>query len=346
MPTNVALRFRDLNIEIGDTIKEHRKIIDDFRYCWWGWWKKAEERVPYSVMRYFKNVIASEGYIWIFLVDSGTRRLYNAKLIDLDYANDEIPKECREIDKVPEYYFSKKCLVWFCFCEINDTEPDEIKNWVYYNVSDFIFETEPEKFGGKQVTSIEEMITSRHRTMYFLKPFKAKSKKNYCLDLGNYVHHIMKFIEEINKYCDYSPRASSPIQIPRYPKEMEEILKYPSTDEKSFSIFARQIYMLFIDGHKQLMQNDGSVIGKYEFLQIASSIYDDIRLFRNVLHHADISETKRIKLGKLFKKVCGKTVLDDPGSIIFFQLDILRRTAECLEKEFELVKKKLVQLAA
>jgi hypothetical protein len=347
MPTNVVLRFRDLNIEIGDTIKEHRKLIEDFQYVWWGWWKKPEERVPYSILRYFQDAIENDGHIWIFLVDSGTRRLYKAKLISINYVNDENPQKCSEIDKVPEYYSSKKCFIWFCFNEINDTDPDEIKYWIYDDPSDFLFETEPDKLQGKQVTNVEEMVTSRHRTMYFLKPYKQNLKKDSFLELENHANQIMKLIEEINKYCDFYPRrAVSPIQFPRYQKEMEEKLKCPTGDEESFYNFSRQIYMLFVDGHKQLMENDRSIIRKSEFLEMAGALYDDIRLFRNVFHHGNISEKKRIELGALFRKVCDKNVLDDPVSRIMFQIEILKRTANCLKNELDLVRIKVNQLAA
>jgi hypothetical protein len=347
MPTNVVLRFRDLNIDIGDTIKEHRNLIKASQYVWWGWWKKPEERVPYSVLRDFQNAIEKEGHIWIFLVDSGTMRLYKAKLININFTNNENPQECSEIDKVPEYYFSKKCFVWFCFGEINDANPDEIRAWVYDDPSDFLFDAEPDKFQRKRVTNIEEMVKSRHRTMYFLRPYNQNLKKNSFLELDNYSHQIMKLIEEINKYCDFSSkRAASPIQFPPYQKEMEERLKFPAEDEASFREFSSCLYILIIDGHEKVLKKDSAIITKDEFYRSAHDFLRNIRIFRCNHHHSSIGDNERIKLGRLYKEVCGKNVLDDSDSRIKFQAEMLKRTVNLLKKELDLVKIKVDQLAA
>jgi hypothetical protein len=166
-------------------------------------------------------------------------------------------------------------------------------------------------------------------------------------EINKHVDDILNSVEEIIKQVDsVTKRVNSPIQMPSYPKKMEQGLSLLAKDEVSFSNFSNHIYMLFIDGHQRLMNQDRSLIKKSEFLNFGSSLYNEIYLFRNVLHHENMSETKKIELGKLYKKICGKSVLDDPDSRIKFQIEILKRTANCLKTELDVVKIKVDQLAA
>ena len=347
MPTNVVLRFRDLVGEIGDTIDEHRKLIRKFDYVWWGWWKKPEERVPDSALSDFQNVIRKNGHIWIFLVDSGTMRLYKSKLIRLYFTNDENALECSEIDKVPEYYALKKCFAWFCFSEINDANSDEISAWIYDDPQGFIFETGPDKFKGKRVTNIAEMVKSRHRTMYFIGPYNQNSNKNRFMELENLTHEIIKLIESINKHCHYSTKtAISPINIPMFQKEMEERLRCPAEEEDSFRVFSSSLYSLIIDGHEPVLRNDNAIITKDQFCRISYHFLSNIRVFRCDHHHLKIRDNEKIKLGRLYKEICGKNVLDDSDSRIKFQIEMLKRTVVFLRKELDMVKTKVDQLAA
>ena len=90
--------------------------------------------------------------------------------------------------------------------------------------------------------------------------------------------------------------------------------------------------------------NDRAIISKSEFLGFASNLLENIRIFRCDLHHLPIKDHNKRKLGRIYNEVCGKNVLDDPDSRMKFQLELLKRTAEVLEKELELVKKKTNKL--
>lgn len=339
MPSsNMVLRFRDL---IEETIHEHRKHIKQFGYVWWGWWHKPGEKVPRKELLHFQDIIKDKGHMWIYLADSGTLRLYKAKLIEIDISKDEEAKECREIDKVPEYYFMAKYKVWFCFANIEDAIPDEIREWSYDNPSDFLYVSDIAIFQDKRVSSIHEMLNERHRTIYFIQPYDQKLHSDFLIgatsandidrdksspELENYVDDILKLIEEINKCCHYTPKtAFSPIRIPPYPKEMENGLKCPAQDETSFKAFSSYIYQLIVDGHKRV-NKDTAIIRKSEFLGFASPLLEDIRLFRCDSHHLDIKDNDKKKLGRLYNEVCGKSVLDDANSRLKFQLELLKRT--------------------
>jgi hypothetical protein len=347
MPKNVVLRFRDLVGEIGDTIDEHRKLIRKFSYVWWGWWHIPGEKIPREVFSDFQARIKKVGHICIFLADKGTYRLYKAKLIGINLSSDENALECSEIDKVPEYYAFKKCLIWFCFSEMTDISSSEIRAWVYDEPPDFLFKTEPDKFNGKRITSIQEMLDSRHQTMYFIKPYKHNSMNNSFLELENYTHEILKLIESINKYCHYSTRAAkSPVNIPLFQKEIEERLKCPAEEEGSFREFSSSLYSLIIDGHEPVLRNDSAIMTKDQFYKFAYHFLRNIRVFRCDHHHLKISDNEKMKLGRLYKEICGKNVLDDSDSRIKFQLEMLKRTVNFLRKELDIVKIMVDQLAA
>lgn len=357
MPSNMVLRFRDL---IDETIPEHLKYIKKFGYVWWGWWNKPEERVPSTELAYFQDIITDKGHMWIYLADSGTLRLYNAKLIGIDYNEDEDRKECKEIDKVPEYYFMSKYKVWFCLNDIIDANPNEIMEWAYDDPANFIVGNDSDKYQGNRVSNINEMLTSRHRTIYFIEKYNQVHKNNSKgahkkgknnpeerqLKINGLVDEILELIEDINRTCEYSPKkVYPPIQIPPYPKKMEKGLKCPAQDESSFREFSSHLYMLIIDGHRQVMKEDRAIISKGDFLTLASALFKSVRLFRCDLHHLDISHTDKRELGKLYYEVCGKNVLDDSNDRLKFQMKLLERTVDVLKNEYELVKVKITQFS-
>jgi hypothetical protein len=363
MPTNVVLRFRDLLGEIGDTIKEHRNTINKFGYVWWGWWHRQNERIPHSSLLSFKKTISESGHIWVYLAHSDMLRLYRAKLVEIDIAENNEPKECREIDKVPEYYFFKKCLVWFRFDEIKDASSDEIKAWTYDDPADFLFEFKTEKFQGLRVSSLDEMIHSRHhRTMYFIQEYDKnlheehsknlqnvidKEKDNSTIEIenqiGEHANSILNVLEDIQKQCDFAGKSSlSPIQIPAYPKETEQELKKPAKAKDGFKSFISRLYKLVVDGHKKVFANK-AIINRTEFYEIADPFYEQINLVRHDFQHLITPQDKK-KLGKLNREVCGKLILDDQKSRIKFQLEMLKRADNFFKKELNLVKIRLGQV--
>lgn len=250
MTQNMVLRFRDL---VADTITEHRNYIKKYGYVWWGWWNKPEERIPRNEFSHFQDSIAESGFLWVFLADSGTLRLYKAKLMELYVSDGEEPIECKDIEKVPEYYFMAKYKVWFRFQNIIDAFPDEICEWSYDKKCSLTFEDRDYTYHDKQVSSLHEMLNHRHRTIYFIQPYNPVNNhehpkpnmesdrylNNADKELDYFVQDIIETIESINKQCDIaSKKGTTPICLPPYPKEMENALKRPAKDETSFRDFS------------------------------------------------------------------------------------------------------------
>jgi predicted phosphodiesterase len=180
MPISMALRFRDL---VEETIKKHKEIIDSDKdgYVWWGWWNKPNEKIPRNTFAEFKRMIAVAGGkgIPIFLVDSGSEKLYIATLAGIDEADTEDPKQCDEPTKTPGYYGTAKYKAWFKLTAIEEAaSPEEIRKWSYDEVKEFLADPDSERFQDKRVYSIQEMLNRRHRTIYFLKPYEAGHEDN------------------------------------------------------------------------------------------------------------------------------------------------------------------------
>jgi hypothetical protein len=80
MPKTALLRFRDHSSDI-DTIQEHIKIIDKYKYTWWGWWKKQSEPDHRSDLEELKYHAKKEA-ITVGLFDRSTDRYFFARATD------------------------------------------------------------------------------------------------------------------------------------------------------------------------------------------------------------------------------------------------------------------------
>src|SRR3954470_17299013 len=98
MPTTIALRFRDL---AGPTIPDHRALIDEHGSVWWAWWSKPEEQVPRDLLSQFVGEIENKQEVWLFLVDSGKRMTYRAKLADVRTAPGKQPITSPDAERTP-----------------------------------------------------------------------------------------------------------------------------------------------------------------------------------------------------------------------------------------------------
>ena len=176
----MVLRFRDL---VAETIKEHRAIIEGKGSVWWGWWNKPDENVPKATFAEFDRAVLEKGYLGIFLVDSGNKLLYKAKLVEIKASNSEDLISCPDREKSPAYYSATKYKAWFRFSAIEDSSDDEIREWSYDEVADFVDDPYASRFQDKRVSSIEEMLNRRHRTIYFIKPFDSSRDNDYQVQL-------------------------------------------------------------------------------------------------------------------------------------------------------------------
>jgi hypothetical protein len=114
----ILLRFRDLSIPDGETIRRHIDVIESRGYVWWGWIMRAQERHPVEVLAALSRLaVMSEQTVE--MLHTGTIRVYEAKVTavhgDLVGTRTLTP----EIDHTPAYMHESSCPIWFRLVSIH-----------------------------------------------------------------------------------------------------------------------------------------------------------------------------------------------------------------------------------
>jgi hypothetical protein len=125
LPPLIVLRFRDIEVDRKETIKQHRLIINDLGYCWWGWLFRDHERNPHAELNemHTELMAATGGLPYpVGLYDTGQGLMYKAMC-------DEVKTWATagfspEVDFTPDYYRTKRAPAWFRFREISDSTAD------------------------------------------------------------------------------------------------------------------------------------------------------------------------------------------------------------------------------
>lgn len=171
MSESIVLRFRDL---VAKTIQEHSKIIQKKQSVWWGWWNKPDERIPRTTFSNYKSDLKQGKTIEVFLVDSGSKNLYKAELVDLKFSEVEDTIECPDVKKTPRYYKSSQYKAWFCFRSIQEVDKNEITKWSYDETEECVDDQDSDKYKNKRIYDLEEMLNRSHRTIYFINAYDKK----------------------------------------------------------------------------------------------------------------------------------------------------------------------------
>ncbi len=152
------LCFRDLVTAPGDSIAQHKKLIDHYGYCWWGWWMKPIEDVPNDLLLKIVRT-NSNGGSHILLYDCGQYRLYRVKITDVGISPTNVGMSSPGIEQTPEYYVHVKCRAWFKFVGV-DLVPDSKEKLHLIKYVDFPSwrrEETHDHFKGKNISSFEEL---------------------------------------------------------------------------------------------------------------------------------------------------------------------------------------------
>ena len=163
MKDTVMLCFRDLVTAPGDSIAQHKRLIDEYGYCWWGWWMKPIEDVPNELLLRIVRANTNGGSR-MFLYDCGLYRLYSVKLTDVAISPTNSGTSSPGIEQTPEYYVHVKCRAWFKLVEIDlvldSKEPEDMEKLRLIKYIDFPSwrrEDTHDAFKGKNITSFEEL---------------------------------------------------------------------------------------------------------------------------------------------------------------------------------------------
>jgi 3',5'-cyclic AMP phosphodiesterase CpdA len=178
--SSIILRFRDLSNPAGTTtIGEHKRIITDKGYVWWGWWHKQGETVPESSFRRILEEIAQTGSYKVFLFDTGKYKLHQARIASIAWDVRLTSIAAPERTATPNYYGDAHYLAWFKLENIDDPDlPEtELQNWSYVRVDEF-FDTKKSAFNDfydKRLASFAE-LRNQDRTIWFIRPTRATDK--------------------------------------------------------------------------------------------------------------------------------------------------------------------------
>lgn len=110
----LVLRFRDIEVKSGETIRLHRELIDSYGYCWWGWLARDYERNPQAELTALDTALQADhdGKPYpVALYHTGLGRVYVAtcECVRVSPASMRSP----EVDFTPDYYRNKDAPAWF-----------------------------------------------------------------------------------------------------------------------------------------------------------------------------------------------------------------------------------------
>jgi len=163
--SKLLFRFRDLSCPIGETINQHKEIIQKKDSVWWGWWNKGHEKLPMDVLS--ELLPSGNGDIEdIFLFDSGQKKFFKAKCKAFK-ANATGIMAPEDAAKTPEYYITNKHQLWLKLLSIEEIEQSEVAGVMTYEAMPELFteETHYEIYDNKVIHSPEE-LAEQNRTIW------------------------------------------------------------------------------------------------------------------------------------------------------------------------------------
>lgn len=114
----IVLRFRDIEVASGETIRLHRRSITQHGSCWWGWLSRQHERNPHTEVNALAR--ATKSSFPVALYDTGHGRVYMANCVEVKAFIAELRSP--RLDLTPEYYRSRPAQAWFRFTDISDAD--------------------------------------------------------------------------------------------------------------------------------------------------------------------------------------------------------------------------------
>lgn len=106
----LLLRFRDLVTEPGGNIREHRQIISDLGFAWWGWWARSQELVPNDT---FAQLLSGGTAFPAVLFDSGLMEFYYASCSKVAISPAATGIASPDFRATPHYYVRGNYPAWF-----------------------------------------------------------------------------------------------------------------------------------------------------------------------------------------------------------------------------------------
>lgn len=151
------LRFRDLNIESGGTIKEHLQIMNKYGEVWWGWWMKQYETSPRKFFKKLQVTLKEQESLTAYLYNTGLSELYSVEISEIKQAPPNIKIPSPDPERSPAYYHRGQFPAWFKIRRLKKIDFEEI-GLVYSS-----FPSRPDlvdrysQLSDKRIKSLEEL---------------------------------------------------------------------------------------------------------------------------------------------------------------------------------------------
>jgi hypothetical protein len=107
-----VLRFRDLNIPAGETLRRHAEIAKKNGYVYWGWMKRNREILPLEVFRQLARQCQTAPQT-VLLFDSGHEAVYLAQLLGIHAFPGGESTPTPEPRRTPLYMAEASLPAWF-----------------------------------------------------------------------------------------------------------------------------------------------------------------------------------------------------------------------------------------
>jgi hypothetical protein len=119
----MMLRFRDLTIPDGETVRRHKAIIDGKGSVWWGWIMRQHEVFPGDYIVALSRELAESGKREILLYHSGSGQFFQAQLSRVSALPGGHRIRSPQMDLTPPYMHESVCPAWFELRELDEVTP-------------------------------------------------------------------------------------------------------------------------------------------------------------------------------------------------------------------------------
>jgi hypothetical protein len=118
----LMLRFRDLTIPDGETIRRHEALIATRRTVWWGWIMRQDETFPNDYVVKLSRELAEQGTQRIVPYHSGAGQFFYADLARISALPGGYRIRSPEMELTPVYMHESVCPAWFELKQISLSE--------------------------------------------------------------------------------------------------------------------------------------------------------------------------------------------------------------------------------
>lgn len=120
----ILLRFRDLTVPDGETVRRHKAIITRRGAVWWGWIMRQDETFPSDDIIKISAALEVSGPMEMLLYHSGSADFFAATVNRISAVPGGRRVRAPELDLTPAYMHESVCPAWFEFVALEPLTED------------------------------------------------------------------------------------------------------------------------------------------------------------------------------------------------------------------------------